>query len=33
MNIDVHASDSVWYVDSGASNHMTSHGEWFIEMK
>ena len=33
MTTDVHASDSVWYVDSGASNHMTSHAEWFNEMK
>ena len=22
-------SDEVWYVDSGASNHMKSHNEWF----
>ena len=22
-------SDEVWYVDSGALNHMTSHEEWF----
>ena len=22
-------SDEVWYVDSGVSNHMTSHEEWF----
>ena len=22
-------SDEVWYVVSGASNHMTSHKEWF----
>ena len=22
-------SDEVWYVDYGASNHMTSHEEWF----
>ena len=22
-------SDEVWYVDSGASNHMKSHKEWF----
>ena len=22
-------SDEVWYVSSGASNHMTSHEEWF----
>ncbi|MCO5560206.1 hypothetical protein L7F22_013816 [Adiantum nelumboides] len=33
MNANVHAGDSVWYVDSSASNHMTSHGEWFKEMK
>ena len=25
--------DMLWYVDSGALNHMTSHGEWFKEMK
>ena len=25
--------ENVWYVDSGASNHMTGHGEWFIEMQ
>ena len=25
--------ENVWYVDSGASNHMTSHGEWFKEMQ
>ena len=25
--------DDVWYVDSGASNHMTSHDEWFGEMQ
>ena len=25
--------DNVWYVDSGASNHMTSHGEWFKELQ
>ena len=24
--------DYVWYVDSGASNHMTSHGQWFKDM-
>ena len=22
--------NEVWYVDSGASNHMTSHEEWFL---
>ena len=21
--------ENVWYMDSGASNHMTGHGEWF----
>ena len=25
--------ESVWYVDSGASNHMTGHGEWFRDMQ
>ena len=25
--------ENVWYVDSGASNHMTGHGEWFKEMQ
>ena len=25
--------DNVWYVDSGASNHMTSRGEWFRDMR
>ena len=25
-------SENVWYVDSGASNHMTIHGEWFEEL-
>ena len=25
--------NNVWYVDSGASNHMTSHGEWFKDMQ
>jgi hypothetical protein len=23
------ANNNVWYVDSRASNHMTSHGKWF----
>ncbi len=25
--------DYVWYVDLGASNHMTSHGEWFKDIQ
>jgi hypothetical protein len=25
------SNNNVWYVDSGTSNHMTSHGEWFME--
>jgi hypothetical protein len=25
--------DNVCYVDSGASNHMTHHGEWFRDVK
>jgi hypothetical protein len=25
--------NNVWYVDSGASNHMTSHGKWFRNIK
>ena len=33
MTADVHANEDVWYVDSGASNHMTSRGEWFRDMK
>ena len=26
-------SKDIWYVDSGASNHMTYHQNWFSEMK
>ena len=26
-------SENVWYVDLGASNHMTSHGEWFKDLQ
>ena len=34
MSVDVAScEDDVWYVDLGASNHMTSHGEWFNQMK
>ena len=28
-----HCGDDIWYVDLGASNHMTSHGEWFKDMR
>ena len=31
-NVSTNADD-VWYVDSGASNHMTYHGEWFRAVK
>jgi hypothetical protein len=27
------SNNNVWYVDCGASNHMTSHGEWFRNTK
>jgi hypothetical protein len=27
------SNNNVWYVDFGASNHMTSHGEWFRDTK
>jgi hypothetical protein len=27
------SDNNVWYVDSGVSNHMTSHGEWFRNTK
>jgi hypothetical protein len=26
-------NNNVWYVNSGASNHMTNHGEWFKDIK
>ena len=26
-------SKDIWYVDLGASNHMTYHQNWFSEMK
>ena len=26
-------SEDVWFVDSGASNHMTSHEDWFWELR
>jgi hypothetical protein len=25
--------ENVWYVDSGASNHMRGHSEWFEKLK
>jgi len=27
------SDNNLWYVDFGASNHMTSHGEWFRDAK
>jgi len=27
------SDNNVWYVDSGASNHMTSHAKWFRDTK
>jgi len=27
------SDNNVWYVDFGASNHVTSHGEWFRDTK
>ena len=27
------SSDDVWFVDSGASNHVTSHKDWFRELR
>ena len=27
------SSDSIWFVNSGASNHMTSHEDWFGELR
>jgi len=27
------SDNNVWYADSRASNHMTSHGEWFRDTK
>ncbi|WP_139158356.1 DDE-type integrase/transposase/recombinase, partial [Enterobacter cloacae complex sp. GF14B] len=33
MTAENSTQDDVWYVDSGASNHMTSRGEWFRDMR
>jgi hypothetical protein len=27
------SDNNVWYVDSGASNHMTNHEKWFKDTK
>ncbi len=27
------SDNNVWYVDFGASNHMSSHGKWFRDAK
>ncbi len=27
------SNNNVWYVDSKASNHMTSHGKWFRDTR
>ncbi len=29
QGLQVTFNPNVWYVDSRASNHMTSHGKWF----
>jgi hypothetical protein len=31
--IECVSDNNVWYVDSGASNHMTNHGKWFKDTK
>ncbi len=31
--IGVISYNNVWYVDFGASNHVTSHGKWFEDTK
>ena len=31
-SISASMSNNVWFVDSGASNHMTSHEDWFREL-
>ena len=33
MTAENSTQDDVWYVDLGASNHMTSRGEWFRDMR
>ena len=31
--VNTSKSNEVWYVDSGASNHMTSHEKWFLYLE
>ena len=33
MITTVSQPDDVWFVDSGASNYMTSHQEWFMNLR
>lgn len=33
VRTEASCSNDICYVDLGASNHMTSHGEWFKEMQ
>ena len=33
MKTSTSKPNEVWYVDSGVSNHMTSHAEWFAYLE
>ena len=33
MVVNTSKSNEVWFVDSGASKHMTSHEEWFFYLE
>ena len=33
MGVSTSKLIKVWYMDSGASNHMTNHKEWFSTLK
>ena len=33
MAVSTSKPKEVWYVDSGASNHMTNHKEWFSTLE
>ena len=33
MAVNTSKLKEVWYIDSGASNHMTSHEVWFLYLK